>query len=113
MRTVNKSMYDVIDEIRKLEEKYGEDFNWGTELKSEFFENELRKELSLSPNFSIKALARSYSNDDALFVFDDKFFRIYHLTYSGGKPRYQEFADGRAAVDFIERQFVEEYCDEG
>ncbi|WP_408069301.1 hypothetical protein [Butyrivibrio sp. JL13D10] len=24
-------MYDVISEIRKLEEKYGEEFNWGTE----------------------------------------------------------------------------------
>lgn len=109
---MNKSMYDVIDEIRKLEEKYGEDFNWGTELKSEFFENELRKELALAPDFNVRALARSYSNDDVLFTYDERFYRIYHLTYSSGKPRYQEFADGRVAVDYIERQFVEEYCDE-
>ncbi|WP_242840797.1 hypothetical protein [Butyrivibrio proteoclasticus] len=110
---MNKSMYDVIDEIRKLEEKYGEDFNWGTDFKNEFFESELRKELALEPSFNVKAIARSYSNDDVLFEYDDKVFRIYHLTYSGGEPRYQEFTDGRAVVDYIERQFVEEYCEEG
>lgn len=105
MRIVNKSMYDVISEIRKLEEKYGEDFNWGTELKNEFFENELKKEAVLAPSSNVKAIARSYSNDDVLFVLDDKVYRIYHLTYSGGKPGYQEFMDGKAAVDYIENDF--------
>ena len=93
-------MYDVVSEIRKLEEKYGEDFNWGTELKSESFENELKKEAVLAPNLSVKAIARSYSNDDVLYVLGDKVYRIYHLTYSGGKPRYKEFIDGKAAVDY-------------
>ncbi len=54
-------MYDVISEIRKLEEKYGEDFNWGTELKNVFFENELKKEAVLAPSSNVKAIARSYS----------------------------------------------------
>lgn len=98
-------MYDVVNEIRKLEEKYGEDFNWGTELKNEFFENELKKEADLATNSSVKAIARSYSNDDVLFVLDDKVYRIYHLTYSGGNPRYKEFIDGKAAVDYIEKDF--------
>lgn len=98
-------MYDVVSEIRKLEEKYGEEFNWGTELKNEFFENELKKEAVLAPNSSVKAIARCYYNDDVLFVLDDKVYRIYHLTYSGGKPRYQEFIDGGAVVDYIEKDF--------
>ena len=33
-------MYNVISEINKLEEKYGEEFNWGTDLKPEYFEAE-------------------------------------------------------------------------
>ena len=105
MRIANKSMYDVTNEIRRLEEKYGEEFNWGTELKNEFFENELKKEAVLASSSNAKAIARSYSNDDVLFVLDDKVYRIYHLTYSGGKPRYQEFIDGKAAVDYIEKDF--------
>lgn len=102
-------MYDVINEIRKLEEKYGEEFNWGTELKSEFFENELKKEVVLLSDSNVKAIARSYSNDDVLFVLDDKVYRIYHLTYSGGTPRYQEFIDGKTAVDYIEKAYIEDY----
>lgn len=109
MRIAIKSMYDVIVEIRKLEEKYGEDYNWGIELKSEFFENELKKEAVFASNSSVKAIARSYSDDEVLFTIDDKVYRIYHLTYSGGEPRYQEFIDGRAAVDYIEKQYLEEF----
>ena len=98
-------MYDVVSEIRKLEEQYGEEFNWGTELKNEFFENELKKEAVLASNSNVKAIARSYSNDDVLFLLDDKVYRMYHLTYSGGMPKYQEFIDGKAAVDYIEKDF--------
>lgn len=37
-------MYNVINEINKLEEKYGEEFNWGTDLKPEYFEAELKRD---------------------------------------------------------------------
>ena len=100
---------EIISAIKHLEEKYGEEFNWGTELKNEFFEAELKKETALLPYTYAKALARSYSNDDVLFGLDDEVYRIYHLTYSGGKPGYQEFIDGEAVVEYIEKQFVEEY----
>lgn len=102
-------MNNIIKEINKLEEKYGEEFNWGTELNAEFFENELKSETSIKPYNEAKALARSYSSDDVLFVIDDEVYRIYHLTFSSGKPRYQEFVDGQAAVDYIEKQFIKEY----
>ncbi|SHH14857.1 hypothetical protein SAMN02745229_00356 [Butyrivibrio fibrisolvens DSM 3071] len=102
-------MYNVISEINKLEEKYGEEFNWGTDLKPEYFETELKRETTIAPFKSVKAIARSYSNDDVLFVLDDEVYRIYHLTYSGGNPRYQEFTDGQAAVDYIEKRFLNEY----
>lgn len=102
-------MYNVISEINKLEEKYGEEFNWGTDLKPEYFEAELKRETTIAPFKRVRALARSYSNDDVLFVLDDEVYRIYHLTYSGGKPRYQEFNDGQAVVDYIEKQFINEY----
>ena len=101
--------YDVIAEINNLEQKYGVDFNWGTEMDNIFFEKELRKELVMSLDSNIKALARSYSDDDVLFLLDEEIYRIYHLTFSGGTPRYIEFADGKSAVEYIEKQFVEEY----
>ncbi|PWT28910.1 hypothetical protein [Butyrivibrio fibrisolvens] len=102
-------MNNVISEINKLEEKYGEEFNWGTEFNPECFEAELKRETTITPFKSVKTIARSYSNDDVLFVLDDEIYRIYHLTYSGGNPRYQEFADGQAVVDYIEKQFINEY----
>ena len=74
-----------------------------------FFEKELRKELVISPNSNVKALARSYSNDDVLFLLDEELYRISPLTYSVGTPRYIEFSGGKAAVEYIEKQFVEEY----
>ena len=101
--------YDVIAEINNLEQKYCEAFNWGTDMDNVFFEKELRKELVISPNSNVKALARSYSNDDVLFLLDEEIYRIYHLTYSVGTPRYIDFADGKSAVEYIEKQFVEEY----
>lgn len=102
-------MYNVISEISKLEAKYGEEFNWGTDLKPEYFDAELKRETTIAPFKSVKALARSYSKDDVLFILDDEVYRIYHLTYSGGNPRYQEFADGQAVVDYIENLFINEY----
>ena len=105
----NSQQYDVITEINKLGVKYGEEFNWGMEMNSEFFEKELSKELVISPQANIKAVARSYSDDDVLFLMDGSLYRIYHLTFSGGTPRFTEFADGKAAVEYIEKQFVEEY----
>ncbi|WP_051563430.1 hypothetical protein [Butyrivibrio sp. LB2008] len=101
--------YDVIAEVNKLELKYGDEFNWGTDMDNAFFEKELIKELVISPNSNVKALARSYSDDDVLFLLDEEVYRIYHLTYSVGTPRYIEFADGKSAVEYIEKQFVEEY----
>ncbi len=102
-------MNNAISEINKLEEKYGEEFNWGTALNPEYFEAELKRETTIAPFKSVKTIARSCSNDDVLFVLDDEVYRIYHLTYSGGKPRYQEFNDVQTVVDYIEKQFINEY----
>lgn len=37
-------MNNVISEINKLEAKYVEEFNWGTDLKPEYFEAELKRD---------------------------------------------------------------------
>ena len=105
-------MFDVIREINKLEEKYGEEFNWGTEIDRKYYQRELEKEMVLEPLpfLDVKALAKSYSNDDVLFLLDSKVYRIYHLTYSDGEPRYTEFLDGEKVVEYIEKRFVDEYC---
>ena len=88
-------MFDVIREINNLEEKYGEEFNGGTEINREFYQSELAKETVLELYQDVKALAKSYSNDDVVFLLDSKVYRIYHLTYSDGEPRYTEFLDGK------------------
>ena len=79
----------IEEAIKELEEKYGEDFNWGIISDSKnYFVNELKSELSnddVVKNADVIALARSYSNDDVLFLIENnakKVYRIYHLTYS-------------------------------
>ena len=103
-------MFDIIREINNLEKKYGEEFNWGTEINREFYQSELVKETVLAPYQNVIALAKSYSNDDVLFLLDNKVYRIYHLAYSDGEPRYTESHDGEKVVEYIEKRFVDEYC---
>ena len=107
-----KSVLDFISEFNHLCDKYGEDFNWGLVPKENGFVSELVKETNISQYNEIKAIARSYSCDDVLFVFDNHIYRIYHLTYSAnnrdGFPQYKEFTDAKEVFVYIENQFIEE-----
>ncbi len=95
-------------------ERYGDDFNWEIiPFSKHSFVDELKKELGdKAHNTSICSIAKCYSKDDVLFLFDGK-YRIYHLTYSHnnleGWPRYKEFSDLSSAMKFIEKEYVEEY----
>ncbi|SDB56521.1 hypothetical protein [Butyrivibrio sp. INlla16] len=102
-------MFDIIYEINMLEEKYGDDFNWGTDFNCDFFQKQLARESDLTPYKKVKALAKCYSNDDVLFLLDNKSYRIYHLTYSSGEPRYIEFQNGKDVIEYIEKQYIDEY----
>ncbi len=106
-------MIDIISEISRLGDKYGEEFNWGIVPQENGFVRELKKETDVSQYDEVKAVARSYSCDEVLFLFDSNIYRIYHLTYSihneNGFPRYMEFSDAKKVVDYIEHQFIEEY----
>ena len=112
----------IEEAIKELEEKYREDFNWAIISDSKiFFVNELKSELSnddVVKNADVIALARSYSNDDVLFLIenkDKKVYRIYHLTYSKcnaeGFPRYIEFEDISSIREYLEKEFISDYID--
>lgn len=106
-------MLDIIRELSHLCDKYGDDFDWGIVPEENGFVRELEKETDISQYNEVKAIARSYSCDDVLFLFDNHLYRIYHLTYSNhngvGFPRYKEFVDAKKVLAYIENQFVEEY----
>lgn len=106
-------MIAIIKEINQLPYKYGEEFNWGIVPDNNTFVMELQNETNTSKYTQVKAIAHSYSNDDVLFLFDDKIYRIYHLTYSKqnvkGFPKYMEFTDDKTVIDYLEKQFVKEY----
>lgn len=106
-------MIDIISEISRLYDKYGEEFNWGIVPQENGFVRELSKETNVSQYEEVRAVARSYACDEVLFLFDNNIYRIYHLTYSmnnlNGFPRYKEFLDAEKVVEYIENQFVEEY----
>ena len=112
----------IEEAIKELEEKYGEDFNWGIVSDSKnYFINELKSELSNADavkDAEVIALARSYSNDDVLFLIENsakKEYRIYHLTYSKsnaeGFPRYIEFEDISSIREYLEKGFISDYID--
>ena len=102
----------VVSEIGRLSNKYGEEFTWGIVPKNNGFVKELARETNISQYSNVKAIARSYSCDDVLFVLDHV-YRIYHLTYSthneNGFPQYKEFSEVSKVIAFLEKQFVEEY----
>ena len=106
-------MIDIISEISRLYDKYGEEFNWGIVPQENGFVRELSKETNVSQYEEVRAVARSYACDEVLFLFDNNIYRIYHLTYStnnlNGFPRYKEFLDAEKVVEYIENQFIEEY----
>ena len=112
----------IEEAIKELEEKYGEDFNWGIISDSKnYFVNELTSELSnddVVKNAEVIALARSYSNDDVLFLIENnakKVYRIYHLTYSKcnaeGFPRYTEFEDINSIREYLEKEFISDFIE--
>ena len=104
----------------KLIEKYGEDFNWRMiPFSDKHFVEELKKEIGNDDTLfknAVWAVARSYSNDDVLYLVGSKdgidVYRIYHLTYSSTNtnrfPRYQEFVGIENVRDYIEKQYMEE-----
>lgn len=106
-------MIDIIGEINRLHDKYEEDFNWGIVPKENRFVVELKRETDISQYNEVIAIARSYSCDEVLFLFDNGIYRIYHLTYSAnnanGFPRYTEFSDGQKVIEYIEKKYIEEY----
>ncbi|WP_026658225.1 hypothetical protein [Butyrivibrio sp. AC2005] len=102
-------MFDIIYEINRIEEKYGDDFNWGTDINRDYFQKQLARESDLTPYQEVKVLAKCYSNDDVLFLLDDKVYRIYHLTYFNCEARYIEFQNGKDVVGYIEKQYIDEY----
>ena len=106
-------MIDITSEIDLLCDKYGEDFNWGIVPKENGFVGELKRETDISQYKEVIAIARSYSCDEVLFLFDNDIYRIYHLTYSknnaDGFPRYTEFLDSQKVIEHIEKKYIEEY----
>ena len=66
-----KRMFSIINEISRLCNKYGEDFNWGIIPEVNGFVRELEKETDISQYSDVKAIARSYSCDDVLFMLDN------------------------------------------
>ena len=60
---VIKNMFDLIYEINRLEEKYGDAFNWGADINREYFQKQLARETNLTLYKEVKALAKCYSND--------------------------------------------------
>lgn len=94
----------------KLNNKYGDNFNWII-TSSDTFVNELKLELGCLCSFnSISVIAKCESNDDVLFLIDG-IYRIYHLTYSsnGDLPRYLEFNELSAVINYIERDYIDNY----
>ena len=99
----------------KLEEKYGDDFNWGVTDNSGFLvevTSELNNQHPLFDRIE-KVIARCYSNDDVLFLLNNGNYVIVHLTYlkinTAGFPAYKEFSDICTALEFIEKQFVSDF----
>ena len=102
-----------MDEINKLCGRYGDEFNWGIVSQNNDFVSELEMETDISQYNIVIAVARSYSNDDVLFFFDNTLYRIYHLTYSKcnakGFPKYEEFYSTKEVAIYLEKQFINQY----
>ena len=93
-----------------FEETYGDDFNW-MRTSSDSLVEELKRELGDTCSFhSVTVLAKCESNDDVLFFIDGS-YRIYHLTYAANvdSPRFLEFHQLSEAMDYIEKDYVENY----
>ena len=101
--------------LKKLQEKHGDEFNWGVVEDDNYLLDELSSELTSDhPLYgkARKALARCYSQDDVLFLLNDNSYANVHLTYSknniGGCPSHIVFPDLQSAIDNIEEEYLEE-----
>ena len=99
--------------LNKLEEKYGNDFYWSV-IEGNNFLDELNSELTEDHPLhgkARKALARSYLQDDFLFLLDDKSYAIVHLTFSknniNGFPLFEIFDDLQSVINDIENKHLE------
>ncbi len=105
----------------EFNDKYGDDFNWYLlPLTNKTFVAELKREIGKDHflyNKSIQAVAKCDSNDDVLYITNDKtdsdIYYIFHLTYSvyneNGFPKYKKFTNIGAVKDFIEQTFLDNY----
>ena len=106
----------TVEELfEKLIGKYGDNFNWTlVPFSNNSFVDELNKELGDNKfTHPIFAVAKCEANDDVLFLIEEDDYRIYHLTYSknniNGYPRFILF-DGRlSAINYIEKEYVDNY----
>lgn len=100
--------------IKKLIEKYGDDFNWWIPNNMEYLNKEIQKELVIGHELKgkdLKAIAKCQSNDDVLFQGENKVY-IVHLLWNKGDntfPRYIEFLNLEQAINFIEKEYIDEY----
>lgn len=81
--------------IKKLIQKYGDDFNWWVPDSMEYLNCEIQKELVTG--HELKGKDRVY---------------IVHLLWNKGDknfPRYIEFLNLEHAINYIEKEYVDEY----
>ena len=102
-------------------EKYGDEFHWHLLPSPDTgFVSQLRRELGSAHPLSgrnIQAVAKCDARDDVLFFVDgggaEGGYYIFHLAYapySGDRfPRHIHFPELRAAAEFIEQDFIQEY----
>ena len=100
--------------IKRLIEKYGDDFNWWIPDNMEYLNKEIQNELVTGHELKgkdLKAVAKCEVNDDVLFQGKNKVY-IVHLIWNKGNnkfPRYIEFSNLEQAINFIEKEYVDEY----
>ena len=100
--------------IKKLIEKYGNDFNWWVPDSMEYLNSEIQKELVTGHELKgkdLKAIAKCEYNDNALFQGRDRVYIVHLLWNKGDKkfPRYIEFLNLEDAINYIEKEYVDEY----
>lgn len=100
--------------IKKLIEKYGNDFNWWIPDNMEYLNKEIQSELVTGHELKgkdLKAVAKCQFNDDVLFQEKNRVY-IVHLLWNKGNnkfSRYIEFLNLEQAINFIEKEYVDEY----
>lgn len=101
-----------------LYDKFGEDFNWTViSPANKYYSNEAKNEIKPGhPLYGLEiwSVAKCESKDDVMFVLEDGRYIILHLTYceniDPSYPNYISFNYLQDAIEYIEKQYCEEYC---